>query len=72
MLHIDVDTHSITWDDIEDLHFLSRLSNAASTYAYEGGRHDLNEEYAGFGREVRHACTETLQAESKAKREAQK
>jgi hypothetical protein len=72
MLHVDVKTHSITWDDIEDLHFLSRLSNAGQMYAYEGGRHDISAEYSAFGSEIRHACTETLQAESKARREAQK
>ena len=63
MLKINVESHSITWDDEDDLRFLSRLANAASQYAYECGRHDLNEEYVSFGRLARHGVTLVLQAQ---------
>lgn len=72
MLSINVDSHSISWDDEDDLRFLSRLSNAASQYARESGRQDLYEEYVRFGRETRHGVTMILQAQSGAKREGQK
>lgn len=65
MLTVNVDTHSISFDDEDDLRFLSRLSNAASQYAYESGRQDLYEEYTAVGKMARHAVTEALQAAKK-------
>lgn len=57
-LKIDVTAGTISFDDIEDLHFLSRLANAATSYASESDRADLVREYTAFGRLSRHAVTE--------------
>ena len=53
-------THgAMYFDDIDDLHELSRMANAAGEYARESGRLDLVERFTAFGRMVRHAASES-------------